>query len=78
MRTTLVIPDDVYREVKVTAAREGITVTSFIEQSLRDALDRSRLRAEVRLPVLPQSCGMRAGVDLRDNAAVRDILEGEA
>ena len=78
MRTTLVIPDDVYREVKVTAAREGITVTSFIEQSLRDALDRSRLRAEVRLPVLPQSGGMRAGIDLRDNAAVRDILEGEA
>ncbi|MEY3734886.1 MAG: hypothetical protein RL347_2245 [Actinomycetota bacterium] len=78
MRTTLVIPDDVYREVKVTAAREGITVTSFIEQSLRDALDRSRLRAEVRLPVLPQSGGVRAGVDLRDNVAVRDILEGEA
>ena len=78
MRTTLVIPDDVYREVKVTAAREGITVTSFIEQSLRDALDRSRLRAEVRLPVLPQSGGVRQGVDLRDNVAVRDILEGEA
>jgi len=78
MRTTLVIPDEVYREVKVTAAREGITVTSFIEQSLRDALDRSRLRAEVRLPVLPQSGGVRQGVDLRDNVAVRDILEGEA
>lgn len=75
MRTTLVIPDDVYREVKVTAAREGITVTSFIEQSLRDALDRSRGRAELRLPVLPQTGGTRADVDLRDNAAVRDLLE---
>ena len=75
MRTTLVIPDDVYREVKVTAAREGITVTSFIEQSLRDSLDRSRGRAEVRLTVLPQTGGTRADVDLRDNAAIRDLLE---
>ncbi len=75
MRTTLVIPDDVYREVKVTAAREGITVTSFIEQSLRDSLDRSRGRSEVRLPVLPQTGGTRAEVDPRDNAAIRDLLE---
>jgi hypothetical protein len=75
MRTTLVISDDVYREVKVTAAREGITITAFIERSLRDALDRSRGRAEVRLPALPQTGGTRADVDLRDNAAVRDLLE---
>jgi hypothetical protein len=75
MRTTLVIPDDVYREVKVTAAREGITVTSFIERSLRDALDRAPMRSAVRLPLLPQSGGTRPGVDLRDNAAVRDLLE---
>lgn len=77
MRTTLVIPDEVYREVKATAAREGITVTSFIEQSLRDALDRSRLRGEVRLPLLPQSGGTLPGVELRDNAGVRDLLEAE-
>jgi hypothetical protein len=78
MRTTLVIPDDLYREVKATAARDGTTVTSFIEHALREALNQVRVQTPVRLPVLPQSGGARSGVDLRNNAAIRDLLEVDA
>ena len=37
MRTTLNINDDLYREVKVEAARRGVSTTSVIEEALRMA-----------------------------------------
>ncbi len=73
MRTTLVIDDDLYREIKALAAKSGITVTSVVERSLRDTLERTSARPAPRLPVLPQTGGTRSGVDLRDNAAIRDL-----
>jgi len=35
MKTTLEIPDDIYRELKVKAAREGVTLTKLIVAALR-------------------------------------------
>ena len=40
MRTTLILPDDLYREVKRTAAATDRTMTSFVEEALRAALVR--------------------------------------
>ena len=48
MRTTLILPDDLYREVKSTAAASGETMTSFVEEALRDAL---RRRTAAPVPV---------------------------
>lgn len=45
MQTTLRIQDDIYREAKAEAAREGITLTRFLESALRMRLGRSRERA---------------------------------
>lgn len=73
MRTTLVIDDDLYREIKALAAQSGLTVTSVIERSLRDTLERTSARPPVRLPSLLQTGGTRSGVDLRDNASIRDL-----
>ena len=42
MQTTLRIQDDLYREAKMEAAREGITLTSFLESALRMRLNRGR------------------------------------
>lgn len=42
MQTTLRIQDDIYREAKAEAAREGITLTRFLESALRMRLGRSR------------------------------------
>ncbi len=35
MQTTLRIDDSIYRQAKAEAAREGITLTKFIEEALR-------------------------------------------
>lgn len=35
MQTTLRIPDALYREAKAEAAREGTTLTRFLEEGLR-------------------------------------------
>ena len=40
MKTTLEIPDDIYRSLKVRAAAEGVTVTSILTAALRSALSR--------------------------------------
>jgi hypothetical protein len=38
MQTTLRINDQLYREAKAEAAREGVTLTSLIEEALRSRL----------------------------------------
>jgi hypothetical protein len=45
MQTTLRIQDDIYREAKAEAAREGITLTRFLESAIRMRLGRSRVGA---------------------------------
>lgn len=76
MRTTLNLDDTLYRELKVRAAQEGVTVTSVIEDALRDHLRRRGTRqVDKALPVLPQSGGVRSGVDLADNRAVVGVLD---
>jgi hypothetical protein len=42
MQTTLRIQDDLYREAKSEAAREGVTLTRFLESALRLRLQLSR------------------------------------
>jgi len=41
MQTTLRIDDNVYREAKAKAAKEGMTITRFIEEALRQRLRHS-------------------------------------
>ena len=45
MQTTLRIRDDLYREAKAEAAREGMTLTSFLESAIRLRLGRSEAGA---------------------------------
>ena len=45
MQTTLRINDDVYRRAKTEAAREGITLTRFIEEALLLRMSHADLRA---------------------------------
>lgn len=40
VRTTVRLPDDLYSQVRVTAAQTDGTVTSYIEEALRAALAR--------------------------------------
>lgn len=80
MRTTIRLPDDLYKQVRVTAATQGQTVTDFIADALRAALGRKE-EAPSRMPyrVTPfQGGGLRSGVDLDDNAALLDLMDADA
>jgi len=78
MRTTIRLPDDLYRQVKAEALAAGGTTTSFIEEALRAALLR---RQEVRpngdrYRVEPFSgTGALPGVDLTDGSALLELME---
>lgn len=79
MRTTLHLPDDLYREVKSAAARSGRTVTSVVEDALRAELERFRAATTERTPFRVDavgSGGLLPGVDLDDSASLLDVLEG--
>ena len=81
VRTTLNIPDELYRDVRVRAAQDGRTVTSLVEEALRAALAEHQ---EPRAPFVLRALPLREGdaddvpappFDTCDNSAVRDYLD---
>ena len=76
MRTTINLPDELYGAVRRRAADEGRTVTSFLEQALRDALARHEPGEKPPYVVEPfEGDGVMPGVDLDDNAALLELME---
>ncbi len=45
MQTTLRIDDRLYREAKSEAAREGVTLTRFLEEGIQLRLEKNRVRS---------------------------------
>ena len=77
MRTTIRIDDDLLVEVKQIAARSDKTLTSVIEDALREMLARQRAteeRVPVRLTTVSGG-GLQPGVDLDDSAALLSLME---
>ena len=78
MRTTVRLNDSVLRSAKRYANSHNISLTSLIEQSLRERLSRSagaKHAEPVQLPTFGGN-GMRPGVDIDDSAALLDVVEG--
>jgi hypothetical protein len=78
LRTTIRIDEALYRRVKSRAAQTGRTVSEVIEDAVRVSL-RPRSRDSSELPPLPVfgGSGVLPGVDLADNAALRERLDEE-
>jgi hypothetical protein len=60
--TTLRLDEKLYREAKAEAARQGMTITRFIEEALRSRLRQARSprRAEeIELPTFAAGAGFR-------------------
>ena len=78
MRTTVVIDDELLRQAKQEALDRGVTLSKVIEEALRDRFaDRPSDHGDVRLPLITtRGSGLRDGVELADNAAVRDLMDG--
>lgn len=77
MRITVRLNDELLKEAKALAARQGRTLTSLIEDGLREQLARPPAGSERKRVDLPtfKGGGLRAGVDLDDSAALRRVLD---
>lgn len=81
MRTTIRLPDELYKQVRITAISTNRTVTAFITEALRDALAHQRQEPPPPQPyrVKPfAGDGLQPGVDLDDNAALLDLMQADA
>jgi hypothetical protein len=79
MRTTVRLDDRLLEQAKKEAAKQGKTLTAFMDEAIRHALakpDGRRPRKRVRLPVSLATGGTLPGVDLNDSAALLEIMEG--
>jgi len=76
MRTTVRLDDHLLAEAKRHAAESGKTLTSVLEQALRESLARRSVQAKARPMRLKtvKGGGVRAGVDLDDSASLLDLM----
>ena len=74
MRTTVDIPDPIYRELKAQAAREGSSVKKLVLRGVelvRRGNSRKLSTKRVKSPVIPSK---HPGTMQIDNAVIDDIL----
>ena len=77
MRTTVVLPDPLFRRVKATAALEGKNLRTFITEALVHELEGSagrEGRKRVRLPLVPSK---HPGSLKITGQTVANVLAGE-
>ena len=79
MRTTLDIDDELLKDAKKLAAERGTTLTAVMEDGLRVVVRHAKAqkpRRRVRLPTFGvPGQGFPPGVDISDNAALRDLMD---
>lgn len=76
MRTTVRLDEHLLTEARKLAAASGKTLTSVLEEALRESLARRKLHAKskpVRLKTV-KGGGVRAGVDLDDSASLLELM----
>lgn len=80
MRTTVRLDDRLLSEAKQQAARTGRTLTSVIEDALRQMLSRQEppKRRERFTMVTATGEGLRPGVDLDDSASLLELMDDRA
>lgn len=79
VRTTLNLSEALAAEAKLRAAAEGRTLTSFIEEALRDRLAKSEALTEAQpLPTFGDPATSHFVVDIDDRDALWEALEGSS
>lgn len=79
MRTTIRLKDRLLVELKRYAVDRGTSMTAVIEDALRELFARRQRVAKaktVKLPTYNGRGGLMPGVDLDNNAALLDIMDG--
>ena len=79
MRTTVRLDDRLLADAKRYAAQSGQTLTSLIDQGLREVLARGAAPHQAALVELPTggSGGLQPGVTLDSNAALLEVMDQE-
>ncbi len=75
MRTTLHLPETLWRSAKECAAREGVTLTSVVEAALRRHLGLVAGGQPPRWRWRTESGSLLPGVDVDRRASLLDILD---
>lgn len=75
MRTTLVIDDALFRELKKRAAHENRTLSEITQETLRRGLTRRAPTRRPRRVKLPSFAMGKPTVDLADRNQLFDILD---
>ncbi len=78
MRTTVRIDDDLLRAAKQYAAQHDQTLTSLVEDALRQLLARQEAAParEIVQLITDSGNGLQPGIDLDDTSTLLDIMEG--
>jgi ribbon-helix-helix CopG family protein len=76
MRTTVDLPDDLLRQARELAAREGRTLSEVLADAVRTGFVRTSRRRDERIE-LPtfNGGGVQPGVNLDDGAELLDLME---
>lgn len=75
MKTTLIIPDPIFRELKKRAVERGETMSNLVTEFLRRGLKGAAASAEI--PPLPAFHMGNPRVDISDRDAVYGVLDAE-
>jgi hypothetical protein len=76
MRTTLDLNDELLREAKRRAAKEGRTLRELVEAALRRHLGRGERRKPYKLRWRTEHGRLQPGVTLEDRDALFDLMDG--
>lgn len=74
MRTTVSINDHLLAQAKDRAQLRGVTLGTVLEDALRAEFARPELTDGPQIPVFVGT-GVRSGVDLTSNRAIRELLD---
>jgi len=75
-RTTLAIDDDLLKQLKERAAREGRALQDVANDLLKQALVQQKPKRSVKLVLRGWKAKERAGVDLLDRDKLFDLMDG--
>ena len=76
-RTTLILHEKTFADVKRLAADEGRTMSDIVDELLRTGLTRFRIGQPKQLPPLPSYSMGEAKVDISDRNALYDLMDGQ-
>jgi len=75
MRTTVAVDDHLLAAAKRRARERGQTLGQIVEDALRRELSATTAGPAVELPVFRGGDGLRPGVDVGSNRALRELLD---